>query len=493
MYLKKESSLFGTVTFRLTLWYAVFFGGLSLMVFLVVYVSLISSLDQRTDKDLLSTAKEFEELYTSRGIDALRSEFQREATSRGVRRVFFRLLSPHHEVIAASDLTAWSELKAVNFSSQGKFSSQGRLSSHEGFDSHEELDIGVIFSTLKLPARRHRVRVVSGRMPDGHVLQLGMTLKDDEMLMEKYRETFGAALAVMLICGGVVGWLLARWSMSGVERVTQTAVRIGKGDLSLRVPLSNEGREIKNLACAFNEMLERIEALVRELKEVINNVAHDLRSPITCIRGLAESALLDRKDLKAYRQMAGAVIEESDRLVEMINTMLEIAQAESGVLEITRSLVDVRQIIKDAQELFLPVAEDKLVRLDVSLPSEPLTVLGDVARLQRVVANILDNAIKYTPAHGRVIISADSDASGVSIAVRDTGPGIDQVDLPYIFDRFYRGEKSRSSPGNGLGLSLALAIIRMHGGDIAIKSLTGKGSTFTVCLPRDFPQTIFPQ
>ncbi len=463
---KKKRSLFGTVTSRITFWYTTIFGGLSLAVFLVVYVSLISSLDQRADGNLLSTVKEFEELYTSHGIDALRTEFQREAASRGIRRVFFRLLSPQHEVVATSDITPWSELKATKF------------------DSHEESGIVAIFNTLQLPGHRHKVRVVSKRIRDGHLLQIGTTLQDDELLMEKYRETFGTALAVMLICGGFVGWLLTRWSMSGVERVTRTAVYIGKGDLSLRVPLCNEGREIQTLAYAFNEMLERIQALVRELKEVTNSVAHDLRSPITRIRGMAESTLLaDKEDLDAYRQMAGAVVEESDRLVEIINTMLEIAQAESGVLQIAESLVDVREIIKDAEELFLPVAEDKSIRLDTDLPPESLTVFGDVARLQRVVANLLDNAIKYTPAHGRVTIAADIDASRVSIEVRDTGLGINQTDLSHIFDRFYRGEKSRSSPGNGLGLSLALAIVRAHGGDITVKSSPGKGSIFSIFLP----------
>ncbi|MFQ5668205.1 MAG: ATP-binding protein [Candidatus Binatia bacterium] len=464
--MKVRPSPFGTVTFRLTLWYAGLFGGLSLAGFLLVYMSLTSSLSQRTDEELASTAKEFEALYTSHGIDALRAEFQREAQSRGIRRVFFRLLSPGHEVVAASDLTAWRALRTTPFDLPAR--SPG----------------GVAFTTISLPEHPHDVRLVLKQVPDGRMLQIGTTLRDDEVLMEKYRDTFGTVLGVMLLCGGLVGWFLAKWSMSGVERVTQTAVRISQGDLSLRVPLGNEGREIEHLASAFNRMLERIQALVGELKEVTNNIAHDLRSPVTRIRGMAESTLLaEQQDVHAYREMAGAVVEESDRLVEMINTMLEIAQTESGVASIATPVVDVRQIIRDAQELFLPVAEDKGVRLEMDLPSTPMTVLGDLPRLQRTVANLLDNAIKYTPAHGTVTLAVRGDGPRVSIEFRDTGIGIGEAELRHIFDRFYRGEKSRSSPGSGLGLSLALAVVRAHGGDITVSTTPGKGSTFTVHLP----------
>ena len=466
MFLKKKINPFRTVTFRLTFWYAALFGGLSLAVFLFMYITLTSSLRHRMDVDLLDKASEFEALYSTHGIESLRAEFKRESVSRGIKNVFFRLLSPNGEVVASSDLKPWRELKGTQFNSNG-----GRNSKAE-------------FSTKVLSGYQHKVYVLSKRLSDGYLLQIGTTLRNDEALMEKYRETFGLALVIMLICGGLVGWFLARWSMSGVERVTQTAVGIGKGDLNLRVPLGNEGREIENLAFAFNEMLERIQTLIRELKEVTNNVAHDLRSPITRIRGLAESTLIVNKNLNDYREMAGIVVEESDRLVEMINTMLEIAEAESGVLEIANSPVDVQEIIRDAMELFLPVAEDSSIHLKADLMPTSITILGDKARLQRVIANLLDNAIKYTPNNGKVTIVSNTDASYARIEIQDTGVGINQENLPHIFDRFYRCEESRSSQGNGLGLSLALAIAKAHGGDILVESLQGRGSTFTIILPR---------
>lgn len=276
---KKKSRLFRTLTFRLTLWYAGLFGGLSLVVFLAVYISLTSSLKQRIDEELLSEANEFASLYTDYGVEGLSAEFQREAESSGERRSFFRLLSPQQEIITSSDMSDWKGLAPIPL------------------HPTTMQENGVRYFTVFVPGHRHKARILSTPTADGSALQLGMTLGDNELLMERYRETFGTALAVMLICGSLVGWLTARKAMSGVQKVTRTATGIGKGELSRRVSLGKEGVEIEELAFAFNEMLERIETLVRELKEVTDNVAHDLRSPLTRIRGIAETTLTGKQDI----------------------------------------------------------------------------------------------------------------------------------------------------------------------------------------------------
>ena len=462
---KKKRSVFQTVTFRLTAWYAGLFGVLSMAVFLVVYVSLAFHLRQQTDDELLNTAREFESLYSSEGVEALRGEFGREAQSRGVERVFFRFLSAGRDVRVASDLGAWDGLEAIHLQTPAAPGGQAT------------------FQTTAVSGHRHRVRVISKRTDDDHIIQIGTTLGDNELLMERYRETFGTALVVMLGLGILVGWLAARRAMSGVQRVSRTAGQIGKGDLGKRVPLGDEGQEIDALVDAFNEMLGRIEAAVGELKEVSDNVAHDLRSPITRIRGMAETTLRGGGGVEGYREMAAAVVEESDRLVEMINTMLAIAQADSGVAELARETLDLRGIVEEAKDLFRPVAEDKGVLLQAEGPAEAVFVSGDASKLQRVVANLLDNAIKYTRSGGRVTISVKADGGRAMINVTDTGAGIDKKDLGRVFDRFYRGDESRSTPGSGLGLSLALALVRAHGGDISVTSAPESGSVFSVSLP----------
>jgi len=457
-------SFFRTVTFRLTLRYAVLFAVLSAAAFGLVYVMLASRLGGQMDERLHNSAKEFRALYLSHGLDALKAEFDREAQSNGIKTVFFRLLSNEGKTLAVSDLSAWRGLEAKP--------TAATISEKESF------------RTLSLPGRRHTVRVVSTKLQDGSVLQLGHSLKDDETLLERYRETFGWALAVMVTCGVIMGWLLARRAMAGVQRVTQTATQIGQGDLARRVPPGNEGAEIEQLARAFNDMLGRIQSLVAELKDVTNNIAHDLRSPITRLRGIAETTLTGPADMAAYREMAGAVVEESDRLVEMINTMLEIAQADSGMLALPDRPVDIGDVVRRACELFEPVAQDKGVHFESGVPTETLMTTGDISRLQRAIANLIDNALKFTSAPGRVRVTVGGDESHVNVTVEDSGIGIDADSLRHIFDRFYRADPSRSTQGNGLGLPLARSIVRAHGGDIHVTSRPGEGSVFAIVLPR---------
>jgi len=454
-----------SLTFKLTLWYVGLFGALSLAVFILLYVTLSNNLYHRVDENLAREAQEFEGLYLKHGRKALAEEFNREAHSEGINRIFFRLVSPDGQILVSSNTTQWSglhsRLKSPNLSPQDK----------------------VLFRTLALEVNHRRFRLLQKRLTDANVLQIGYALQKNEALMAKYRRVFAGTLIIMVVCGGIVGWFVARRAMSGVERVTRAAQSISRGDLSMRVPLGREGAEIRRLALAFNEMLEKISALIKELQDVTNNIAHDLRSPLTRIRGIIETTLTGKPDLPAYREMASSVSEETDRLINMINTMLEIAQTEAGLAKLSKSPVDARAIITDASELFEPVAQDKKIILEVDLPAQPLEIIADVPRLQRAVANLLDNAIKYTPEGGKVVLSARERNSTAVISVADTGIGILEADFPYLFDRFYRGDKSRSQPGSGLGLSLAKALVEAHGGRIYVSSTQGKGVTFTISLP----------
>ena len=463
---KRGDSIFRTVAFRIVLWYAALFIVSSFGTFLVIYFTLDSSLRHRMDHNLFVDAEEFKAIYDAEGIGGLKSEFRIEAQSEGTERVFLRLLSPELAVLVSSDTSRWS-----------------------GLETHPDgavrpPDERVVFRTLNLPNHRDGVRVIYVKTSDGNIIQMGQTLKEDSRLLHRYRENFGAVIAVLVVCGVIVAWILARRAIAGVERVTQTAVRISGGDLTLRVPHGKEGREIEKLANAFNNMLERIQLLVAELKDMTNNIAHDLRSPITRIRGVAETTLTGEQRMDEYQEMAVAVVEESDRLVGMINTMLELAHTESGIADFSMEPVDVGQVLRDAYELFQPVAEDEGIRFEIDLPQEALIVSGDVTRLQRVLANLLDNAIKYTEAGGRVRLEAKRNKPDVTVSVIDSGIGISGADLPHIFERFYRHDRSRSTPGSGLGLTLALAFARAHGGDITVTSAPGEGATFTVTLPR---------
>jgi heavy metal sensor kinase len=285
-----------------------------------------------------------------------------------------------------------------------------------------------------------------------------------------------------MVVATLLGWFMARRALTQVEEVTQTARGISATDLGRRVPLKGQADEIDRLATTFNDMLDRIQTLVAEMKEMTENIAHDLRSSITRIRGMAEMALTTGKSIDEYESAAASTVEDCDRLLEMINTMLYISQTEAAAEKLPMEEVNMTGVVRDACELFQPVAEDKGVNLVVEIGAD-LRVRGVLQSLQRMLANLIDNALNYTSRSGTVTVSVSGDEKLGVIAVKDTGIGISQEELPHIFRRFYRGDRSRSLPGTGLGLTLVQAIVHAHGGQISVTSVPNVATTFTVTLP----------
>jgi signal transduction histidine kinase len=233
----------------------------------------------------------------------------------------------------------------------------------------------------------------------------------------------------------------------------------------------------------FNQMLDRIQSLVAEIRQMGDDIAHDLKSPLTRIRGMAEIALITGKSQAEYEAMAASAIEECDRLLSIINTMLMISKTEAGVEKPSREKIDLADLVREACELFGTTAEDRGLSLSCHVP-ERCVIAGDARMIQRLLSNLLDNAIKYTSSGGRVDVSLSQiEGQGTTLTVKDTGVGIDAAELPRIFERFYRGDRSRSAPGTGLGLSLARAIARAHGGDITVRSSPREGSAFAATFP----------
>jgi heavy metal sensor kinase len=462
MFFEKINRFRHSLAFRLTILYMGIFTILIFTAFYVFYQTMISRINARIDNDMEVEMKECSLTLASKGIDGLKFHIDNEVKSDGINDSFFRLLTTGGEEILSSDIgEQWKELEI----------------DRNILTNLTEKDPA--FHTTKL---MHKVRVIYGIVAPGKVLQIGHSLEDQERIFSDFRVLFKILIPVFIILTSFCGWLMAKRSLSSIEQVTQTAMAIANGAMEKRVPLTGRGDEIDRLSAIFNNMLERIQSLISEMKEVTDNIAHDLRSPITRIRGLAEVTLISEKNIEEYQIMAGSTVEECDRLLSMINMMLEISETEAGVSTLNRSEVDVSELIEEACDLYQPLAEDRGIHIEVNIPIK-YHLSGDKGKLQRVFSNLLDNAIKYTPPGGKIVVSSEEVDKKVMLSVRDTGIGISREETSRIFERFYRADKSRSVPGAGLGLSLVQAIVRSHGGEIKVSSSPGAGSTFAVLLP----------
>jgi signal transduction histidine kinase len=253
------------------------------------------------------------------------------------------------------------------------------------------------------------------------------------------------------------------------------------GRTDVRVPTQNSGDALDELSALVNAMLNRIDAVLAGMRGALDNVAHDLRTPMTRLRGIAETAL-NSSDPAVLRDALADCLDESDRVVEMLHTLMDISEAETGTMALHRQRTDLGDLIGQAVELYEDLADERGVEIRTNAPAS-VVVDVDPNRMRQVLANLIDNAVKYTPAGGVVELAARRDNGAVVATVSDTGPGIPADELPRIWERLYRGDKSRSTRGLGLGLSLVKAVIAAHGGTVSVRSHPGEGSTFELRLP----------
>ena len=462
-----------TLAFRLTFWYALIFTLSSGIAFLFFYALISTTLKNRLDSQLSGKLAEFEAIYNLQGIEDVKSAALIESQAAGEKKIFFRLLYASGVAFSSSNMSYWQAI-GIN-----------RNAVERLMRGHTR-----VFETLTIPGRSDRVRILYGKIGRGVVVQLGYSMENDTAFIAIFKRIFLITMVALILIAALVGWFMARRALSGVEAVTRTARQISESDLGRRVPVMDHHEEIDRLAVTFNQMLDRIEKLVTGIREMGDNIAHDLKSPIARIRGLAEISLSGTVEGADETTLAGSTIEECDRLLDMINTMLLISKSDAGAAEMLAEPVDLAQVVKDCTDLFAPLAEDKGLTLGCEVGAD-LMVRGDLRMLQRAMANLVDNAIKYTPPPGTVDIRAVNDKKNperITVFVKDSGIGIDAGDLAKIFERFYRCDHSRATGGSGLGLSLTKSIIAAHGGEIQVDSEPSEGSTFILSLPRLSPR-----
>jgi len=331
------------------------------------------------------------------------------------------------------------------------------------------------------------------QLPGGFRLLVGRDLDERERLYNIVLSAGRWSVAIVVILGLAGGLFVTRRVLRRVDAMTETTRTIMRGDLGGRLPVAGTGDEIDRLAENLNVMLDRIEALMRGLKEVSDNIAHDLKTPLTRLRNRTEQALRSAKNENEYRAALESTIEESDGLIRTFNALLMIARAESGQARDNMSEFDAAEIANDVGELYEPLAEEKGIVLKVEADT-PVPLKGNRELISQALANLVDNAIKYAGpgneqingAPVQVVVRALREGDRILLTVADGGPGIPETDRGRVVERFVRLEQSRSQPGSGLGLSLASAVARLHGGELTLAD-NGPGLKSVIALPRGGP------
>lgn len=318
----------------------------------------------------------------------------------------------------------------------------------------------------------------------GLYLQVGRSNSETRRVLSHFRKTVLLIISPAILFSLLAGWLTTRSAVQPLRSLIDTLRRIlSTGDMKQRVPVRVQKGELGELTVLFNRLLDQNEKLIRNSRETLDHVAHDLRTPMTHLRNSAEQALLDpQADADTLRDALADCSEESDKILQILNLLMDMAEADTGQMRLNKEDVCVNELASEALDLYALVAEERGIELKNDLPPE-LCVSADRLRLRQCLINLIDNALKYSPKNTTVRLSGKGAPDGIELRVSDQGTGIPQEDLPRIWERLYRGEQSRSTSGLGLGLSFVQAIMAAHGGRADVETRLNEGSTFILHLP----------
>ena len=433
-----------TFGLRLGLWYAtLFIVGATVIVFLTYYLTAIS-LAERDRQIIRGKLADYAAVYERGGFPLLTATVRTEQEA-APERLFVRVVDRGVESVVLSNPEGWDQ-------------------------SHLEID--------------------SARLGDGTLVQVGKSTDARDDLLARFRAALGLITLLIVVVALSGGWIVTQSALSPIRRLSRAVrriIRTGRTDARVSVAETAASRDaIDELTDLFNTMLDKIQALVEAMRSALDNVSHDLRTPLTRLRGNAEMALAGPPDVERYREALADCVEETDRVLVMLNTLMDISEAESGMMQLSRERLRLAEVAERAIDLYKEVAESKGIAVRSKLSGDVL-IDGDRTRLEQVAANLIDNAVKYTPAGGRVEVEVALEAGSAVLRIRDTGPGIRADELPHIWERLFRGDTSRTERGLGLGLSLVKAVVEAHHGRVSVTSEPGHGATFVVTLPAEGP------
>jgi signal transduction histidine kinase len=456
-----------SLAIRLAAIYTLVFAAGAAALFGVLYWVLSRSLELRDRAAVEQRAETYAQAYVQGGAYALRARLSADP-SPDARSLFVRLLGPDGTTVFASVPADWVDPQVE------------RRLVPDGWGGWNRQEV----HSVRVPRDADRDFAVASRvLPDGRLIQVARTGDSSAVLLAPLRRDFAAVGAVALLLSLTAGTLLAWRATRPLRQVAATARRIiDEDDFTARIPNAKGSGELAVLARQLNALLDKNSGHVRVLRETLDNLAHDMRTPLTRLRGTAELALEDGGNPADARSALASCVDESDRVLHLLEVLLDVSAAEAGALTLRSERLDMRSLVNRAVDLYREVAEQKNITVAVE-ESGPAEMDGDPVRIGQALSNLVDNALKYTPDGGRVTV-APSKASGiVTVAVADTGPGVPVGERDAIWRRLYRGDSSRSQRGLGLGLTLVRAIAEAHGGTVTVGDAAGGGALFQMRFP----------
>ena len=452
---------------RLAALYALVFAAGASALFGVLYYVLAHSLEERDRAAVEQRAATYALAYEHGGAFALRAQLSADASPE-VRSLFVRLLGPDGSTVFATVPSDWVDPQVE------------RRLVPDGWGGWNSEDI----HSVRIPRDAARDLAVASRvLPDGRLIQVARSGDSRAVLLAPLRSDFAGVGAVALLLSLTAGTFLAWRATRPLRLVAATARRIiDEDDFAARIPNAQGGGELAVLARQLNALLDKNSDHVRVLRETLDNLAHDMRTPLTRLRGTAELALRDGGNPADARSALASCVDETDHVLHLLEALLDVSAAEAGVLALRRERVDMRALALRADDLYREVAEEKRISLSVEAPG-PAGLDGDPVRISQALSNLVDNALKYTPDGGKVTLAVAAEPGAVTVAVSDSGPGVPQGERDAIWRRLYRGDASRSQRGLGLGLTLVRAVAEAHGGTAAVDGPPGGGARFRLRFP----------
>jgi len=445
--------------------YSAFFIISAISLFALAYYFISNIIEQREREGIIVRTQEYVAWLEEGGVKALNERFYEQAAY--IKDVYFvQLLGP-----GAFDHALFVSVPANS------------ESFHSNLWSHIDPRVTGVWHTVETRDRKSSWTIVSTPLRNNIVLQIGKRSSESYELLSYFRTLFFWFAIPILFLGLLVGGFLTFRMLSPIRSIIQTVQKIiSTGEMKQRVQERKETGELDQLVKLFNRMLEKNESLIQAMRNSLDNVAHDLRTPMTRLRGIAELSLSNPDDHGASLEALTDCMEESEKVVSLLNTLMDISEAEAGVMHLDLTMVSISDVIKSVADLYEFVAEEKSIQIAVHIPQELITI-ADKNRLQQALANLLDNAIKYSASATSIDIHLKKKNHSVSIEITDQGMGIPGDEIDQIWNRLYRGDQSRSQKGMGLGLSFVKAIIAAHQGTVMVDSIVNQGSCFTVQLP----------